>query len=51
MLNCPAEGCGFKAKSDRALAVHLGKCKKAAIGLASVADDAEQHEADHRQAK
>jgi len=51
MLSCPAEGCGFKTKSDRALAVHLGKCKRAATGLASVADDAERHEADRRRAK
>jgi len=51
MLTCPAEGCKFKTKSDRALSVHLGRCKRAAIGLASVADDAEQYEADRRQAK
>jgi len=51
MLSCPAEGCKFKTNSDRALTVHLGKCKRAATGLASVADDAEQHDADHRRAK
>ena len=51
MLTCPAEGCGFKARNDRALATHIRKCKKAATGLALVADEIGCHEADHRQAK
>jgi hypothetical protein len=51
MLSCPAEGCKFTTKSDRALTVHVGKCKKAAIGLASIADEVERREADHREAK
>ena len=52
MLTCPAEGCSFTAKSDRALTAHLRKCKKAGItGLASIAEDIERHEADHREAK
>ena len=51
MLTCPANGCGFKAKSDRSLTAHLQKCKKAATGLALVGEELEQHDADHRQAK
>ena len=52
MLTCPAEGCRFTAKSDRALTAHLRKCKKAGIaGLASIAEDVERYEADHREAK
>lgn len=51
MLSCPAETCTFKAKSDRSLTVHIGKCKKAAIGLASIGEDAEQREVDDRRAK
>jgi hypothetical protein len=52
MLSCPAEGCTFRAKTDRALTTHIGKCKKAAAGLASIAEEIEQHEAEgHRQPK
>ena len=52
MLTCPAEGCKFTTKSDRALTVHLGKCKKAGMtGLASIAEDIERHTIDYRQAK
>ena len=51
MLDCPAEGCKFTAKSDRALTAHVHKCKKAATVLVSIADEVEQREADHRQAK
>lgn len=51
MLVCPAEGCNFRAKSDRALTVHLGKCKKAAIGLTSIAEEVGQHETDYQEAK
>ncbi|KAF9784524.1 hypothetical protein BJ322DRAFT_1021260 [Thelephora terrestris] len=52
MLSCPAEGCTFRAKSDRALTTHIGKCKKAAAGLASIAEEIGQHEAEgHRQPK
>ena len=50
-LSCPAKGCKFTAKTDRALTVHLGKCKKAASGLASVAESVGEYEADHWQAK
>ena len=50
-LSCPAKGCKFTAKTDRALTVHLGKCKKAASGLASVAESVEEYEADRWQAK
>ena len=46
MLTCPAEGCEFRAKSDRALTIHLGSCKKAESGLTSIAEDV-----DHRWAK
>ena len=51
MLACPAEGCKFKARSDRALTVHISKCKKAVTGLTSIADGIGRHEADYRQAK
>jgi len=51
MLSCPAEGCKFTAKSDRALTVHVKKCKKARDGLASTAEDIQQYEADYREAK
>ena len=51
MLVCPAEGCKFKAKSDRALTVHVGKCKKALAGLTSVGHAVEQREENYRQAK
>ena len=51
MPSCPAQGCKFTAKSDRAVTAHANKCKKAANILASIADDVNQHEADRRQAK
>jgi len=51
MLNCPGEGCGYKTQSDRALTAHRTKCKKAAMVLASIAEEVEQYEADHREAK
>jgi len=51
MLACPGEGCKFRAKNDRSLSTHVRQCPKAAIGLASVAERVEQHEADQRQAK
>ena len=51
MPTCPAKGCGFKAKTDRSLSLHLQKCKKAAAGLALVGEEVEQHDADYRQAK
>ena len=51
MLTCPAEGCEFRAKNDRSLSAHVRQCQRAAIGLASVAEQVEQHEADQRQAK
>lgn len=51
MLTCPAQGCGFKAKTDRSLTLHLQRCKKAATGLALVGEEVKQHDADHRQAK
>lgn len=51
MLLCPAEGCTFKAKNDRALAAHRRQCKKAARELALIAEEVEQREIDHRQAK
>lgn len=51
MLPCPAEGCKFIANSDRALTVHVKKCKKARDGLASIAEGIQQHEADFREAK
>ena len=51
MLSCPAEGCTYRGKNDKALSNHLAICKKAASGLALIAGDVEQHEADYRQAK
>jgi hypothetical protein len=51
MLACPAEGCEFTAKSDRALTVHLGRCKRAASGLTLVAEDVERYETERRQVK
>jgi len=51
MLTCPAEGCKFRAKTDRGLSAHVRQCSRAATGLASVAEQFEQHEADQRQAK
>jgi hypothetical protein len=51
MLTCPAEGCGFKTKTDRSLSLHIRKCKKAAASLALIGKEVEQHDADRRQAK
>ena len=51
MLSCPAEGCKFTVRSDRALTVHVKKCKKARDGLTLTAEDIQQHEADYRKAK
>lgn len=51
MLTCPAEDCNFRAATDRVLSTHVRQCKKAAAGLASVARELDQHEADQRQAK
>ena len=50
MLTCPAEGCEFRAKNDRSLTAHVRQCQRAAIGLASVVEKVEQHEADQWQA-
>ena len=50
-LSCPAKGCKFTTNSDRSLALHLGKCKKAVSGLASVAESVGEYGADRRQAK
>ncbi|KAF9778131.1 hypothetical protein BJ322DRAFT_1025230 [Thelephora terrestris] len=51
MLVCPAEGCNFKAKGDRALTTHVGKCKIAKLGLASVGKEVKRREDDYQQAK
>lgn len=51
MLICPAEGCGVRVKSDRALTGHLKTCKKAKAGLASVSTEVKRREDDYRQAK
>ena len=53
MLTCPAEGCGFKTKTDRGLSVHLNHYKKAKAGLASIAKDIRRRReaGHHRQAK
>ncbi|KAF9643156.1 hypothetical protein BDM02DRAFT_3192110 [Thelephora ganbajun] len=51
MLICPAEGCTFTTKSDRALTTHLGKCKRAATELTLITEDVRQQEDDRQQAK
>ena len=51
MLRCPAEGCKYVTKSDRALASHMMRCTYAAAGLSTIADNVREHEGDQRQAK
>ncbi|KAF9642395.1 hypothetical protein BDM02DRAFT_3133118 [Thelephora ganbajun] len=51
MLVCPAEGCKFTTKSNRALTAHVVRCKRAAIELTLITEDARQHKADCREAK
>ena len=45
MHTCPAEGCEFRVKTDRGLSAHVRQCSRTTIGLASVAEQFEQHEA------
>ena len=52
MLNCPGEGCTFKAKSDQGLGVHVNTCKKAKAGLALIPEEVKRRRASReRQAK
>ena len=51
MNACPAEGCKFVGKSEKALASHVNKCNKGEATLALIAEDIRQHRADGRQAK
>ena len=41
MIICPGEGCGVRAKSDRALTTHLKTCDKAKARLALVGTEVE----------
>ena|SRR5579872_3654316 len=51
MIPCPVEGCRFKGKSERGIAIHLGKAKHAATVLPSIVENIQRREAEVRQAK
>lgn len=51
MIICPGEGCGVRAKSDRALTTHLKTCDKAKAGLALVGTEVERREEEYQRAK
>ena len=51
MAACPAERYDFKAANNRILSTYIRQCKKAAAGLALVARQLEQDEADQWQTK
>lgn len=44
MLVCPAEGCSYKAKTDRSIGLHIRTCKFAATALVLIAEDAKERE-------